>query len=90
MLYIFIVSADRVNCSMSSKPDSLMQKCLQTSTTKLWTGRMRQMGFHFKMQLLFEELHKGILPLTRGEKKTLPFKANRGMKVNMNERKMGI
>lgn len=29
------------------------------------------MGFHFKMQILFAELHKGILPLTSGEKSTL-------------------
>lgn len=33
--------------------------------------KIHQMGFDFKMQILFEELHKGILPLISGEKSTL-------------------
>lgn len=47
------------------------------------------MGLHFKMQILFDELHKRVLPPTRREK-NLPFKANCGIKVCMKERKMAL
>lgn len=56
----FFFNHDKVSRYISSEPVPLLWKCLHPGVQNYRGKKIHQMGFQFKMQILFEELHKGI------------------------------